>query len=136
MTTKEYLNQSYRFDKMIKSKLEEIKRLENVLTYKSISYDDVPKGSNNKRDDNLCKLVDLQIELDKYINEMFEIRNEISKLINRVENHNYKLILTLRYLNFKSFKEIAREMDFSYSHCMTLHKNALKVLDRILNNSK
>lgn len=137
MTTKEYLQQPYYFDKLIKYKLEEIEKLENMIIYKSPQFkESVSGGEAVPPDERLSKLVELKNELEKEINEMLQIKQDISSLINKIVENNYRTMLTLRYLNYKSFEEIAVIMGYSYRYCIKLHKKALLQIEKNEKNQK
>ncbi len=132
MTTKEYLQQIYYYDKLTKAKMEEIQQLQSIIIYKSPQWED--KGTSGysagSNDEGICKMLSLQEEIEKDIIKLLEIKEEVSNKINSIENNQFKLILTLRYINFKSFEEIAVYMGYSYRNCTRLHKSALKYIEK------
>ncbi len=133
MKKKEYLQQYYYLDKLVKAKIEEIEKLESMLIYKSPQFKDTGGSSSTvSSDERLCKLIDLKCELEKEINSMIESKNKISQKINSISNIKYKTILTLRYINFKSFEEIAVSMNYSYRQVTRLHGFALDNLKDVL----
>ncbi len=131
MTTKEYLQQLYYFDKIIKYKLEEIEKLESIAIYKSPTFEDSVGGAGGGVDEKLCKIIELKNQLQKEINEMLQVKKDIISLINKVKNSSHRIILTLRYIHYKSFEEIAVIMGYSYRHCILLHKKSLISIEKI-----
>lgn len=59
------------------------------------------------------------------MNSLYAYKAEAEERIEGIENDDYKLLLTLRYLRFKTFEEIAVEMGFTFQWICELHKRAL-----------
>ena len=73
----------------------------------------------------ILKIVDLQKELETDINNLLDLKLKITYQINSIDNDDYKLLLMLRYLNFKTWEEIAVEMGYTYQWVHVLHGRAL-----------
>lgn len=58
-----------------------------------------------------------------------DLKAEIKKVIDGVENIECRLILELRYLCFRSWEEIAVEMDYSIDYVFKIHRRALEMVD-------
>ena len=54
-----------------------------------------------------------------------DLKKDIVHRINEVNNPEYKLILELRYLCFRSWEEIAVEMDYGIDNVFRVHRKAL-----------
>lgn len=128
MKAKEYLRQVKRLDDIIDAKKEQIEILRSMSTnitatlnpnrvQESTSHDKVQKL--------IVKIVDFEREIIDNIDELIDLKREIINKIDAVQDDNYKLLLTLRYLNFKTWEEIADEMDFTFQWVHQLHKRAL-----------
>jgi len=71
--------------------------------------------------------------LNNRITELCKIKNEIAGAIGRVEDVQYRTLLTLRYLSFKTWEKIAEDMFYSdYWIRKALHKKALKALEKAI----
>ena len=57
-------------------------------------------------------------------------------MIENIENFNHRRLLELRYLNFKKWDEIAKQLDYGVDHIYTMHRKALKILSHKKVNSK
>lgn len=129
MTAKEYLSQAYRLDKRIDSKIEQLKSL-NLLAIKCTStLSDMPKSqsiSNSRLEDTVVKIVDLQEEINRDIDSLVDLKRDIVRTIKSVQNPEYQIILELRYLCFKTWEEIAVQMNCSIDNVFKIRKNALK----------
>ena len=129
MTAKEYLSQAYRLDKRIDSKIEQLKSLNLLATKCTSTLSDMPKSqsiSNSRLEDTVVKIVDLQEEINMDIDSLVDLKRDIVKTIKSVQNPDYQIILELRYLCFKTWEEIAVQMNCSIDNVFKIRKNALK----------
>lgn len=129
MTAKEYLSQAYRLDKRIDSKIEQIKSLNLLATKCTTTLSDMPKSQsagNSRLEDTVVKIVDLQEEINRDIDSLVDLKRDIVKTIKSVQNPEYQIILELRYLCFKTWEEIAVQMNCSIDNVFKIRKNALK----------
>lgn len=129
MTAKEYLSQAYRLDKRIDSKIEQLKSLNLLATKCTSTLSDMPKSqsiSNSRLEDTVVKIVDLQEEINRDIDSLVDLKRDIVKTIKSVQNPEYQIILELRYLCFKTWEEIAVQMNCSIDNVFKIRKNALK----------
>lgn len=129
MTDKEYLSQAYRLDKRIDSKIEQLKSLNLLATKCTSTLSDMPKSqsiSNSRLEDTVVKIVDLQEEINRDIDSLVDLKRDIVRTIKSVQNPEYQIILELRYLCFKTWEEIAVQMNCSIDNVFKIRKNALK----------
>ena len=129
MTAKEYLSQAYRLDKRIDSKIEQLKSLNFLATKCTSTLSDMPKSqsiSNSRLEDTVVKIVDLQEEINRDIDSLVDLKRDIVRTIKSVQNPEYQIILELRYLCFKTWEEIAVQMNCSIDNVSKIRKNALK----------
>ena len=129
MTPKEYLEQAYWLDCRINSKLRQLAELQDMPTKTtSLMHNDVVSRSRNvhSMQDVIDKIIDLRDEVNAEIDRLVDLRKEIVAVITAVENPEYQALLEMRYLCFKSWQDIAREMQCSESNVYKLHARALK----------
>lgn len=129
MTAKEYLSQAYRLDKRIDLKIEQLKSLNLLATKCTSTLSDMPKSqsiSNSRLEDTVVKIVDLQEEINRDIDSLVDLKRDIVRTIKSVQNPEYQIILELRYLCFKTWEEIAVQMNCSIDNVFKIRKNALK----------
>lgn len=74
------------------------------------------------------------MEIDRQIDELVRVKTEILKAISRLTDGRYREILRLRYLDGKTFEQIAVEMCYSWRHVCTLHGRALLKMEVIVND--
>ena len=131
MTIKEYLSQAYRIDQRINSKLEQVSSLRELAVKATSTLSDTySSGNGNKQkiEGVIVKIIDLEHEIDEEIDRLVDLKQEIVSLIKKVKNPEYQTLLELRYLNFKTWEQIATEMHYSIQHTFRIHDKALSLL--------
>lgn len=133
MTAKQYLRQVKRLDNIINAKLEQIEKLRamSINISRVMSPDKVHSQENRSKTEKIIvKIIDLEREVTNDIDRLVDLKREIMQKIDAMEDDNYKVLLTLRYLNFKTWEEIAVEMDYTFQWVHQLHKRALIEFER------
>jgi DNA-directed RNA polymerase specialized sigma subunit len=131
MTIKEYLSQAYRIDQRINSKLEQVSSLRELAVKATSTLSDTyssGNGNKQKMEGVIVKIIDLEHEIDEEIDRLVDLKQEIVSLIKKVKNPEYQTLLELRYLNFKTWEQIATEMHYSIQHTFRIHDKALSLL--------
>ena len=80
----------------------------------------------------VAKKVDLVTQLMGEIDEAIEVMNEIEEVINKVEPVGYQMILQKKYIEGKTWEQVAREVCYSSQWIWILHRRALAEVDKIL----
>lgn len=138
MTTREYLGQIQKYDKLIKNKKYEEEHLRSlVLGLKSFSYGEKVQSTpnHNQMTDAVSELVDIQTEIKKMVIEYTKKKQDIIETIDKVSDINSDLydLLFRRYVKDERLEMIACEMGYSYSHVKLLHSKALNIVKNIKN---
>ena len=131
MTIKEYLSQAYRIDQRINSKLEQVRSLRELAEKATSTLSDTyssGNGNKQKMEGVIVKIIDLENEIDEEIDRLVDLKQEIVSMIKQVKNPEYQTLLELRYLNFKTWEQIASEMHYSIQHTFRIHDKALSLL--------
>ena len=132
MTVKEYFNQAYQLDARINSKIEQVSRLHELATKATSTLSDMPGSATrntHRMEDTIIKIIDLENEINKEIDRLVDLKTEMTRVISSVQNIEYQRLLELRYLCFRSWKQIADEMGYSKQHIFRLHNDALEKVD-------
>ena len=137
MTTKSYLGQIERLEKMIQNKLSELYQLKTMACSVSVSNEgERVQTSTNK--DKLCvavaKIIDLEKETEELIEKFSKKRKEIINQIDSLENIDYYHILSMRYVSRYTFEEIARKTNWSIRKVFGLHGKALQEFEELYGN--
>ena len=128
MTAKEYLNQAFRIDQRINSKLEQIESLRTLLTKTSSTLSDMPKNPNkshSRTEDLIIKIMMIEDEIKSDIDNLVSLKKEVSDTINAVDSVECRMLLELRYLCFHTWEDIAAEMNYTVRNVHLLHSKAL-----------
>ena len=131
MTAKEYLSQAYHLDQRIRSKQEQIASLNDLATDCSVTLTGMPRNPNrggSRMADAVCKIIDLENEIAKDMEQLVELKAEIITTIKAVECIEYQLILEKRYISDKSWPEIAVDLSYKMRHLYKLHDEALAAI--------
>ena len=133
MTTKEYLCQISRLDRMINNKLSEISQLrELAISVSAVKNEERVQNTPNfdKIGTAYCKIEAMEEKLDKLIDEFVDKKNLIISQIDKIENETYYEILFARYIEKKTFEKIADEMNYSFRNTTRLHGRASREFER------
>lgn len=134
MNTKTYLNQISRLDKMIQNKLSEIYRLKTIACSVTVSTDKEAVDVSSDKDklgSTVTKIVDLEKDTDKLVDEFMRKRNHIISQIDSMENTDYYHVLSMRYVNQNTFEEIAQATNWSIRKIFTIYGRALQEFERL-----
>lgn len=124
-----YLSRINYLQGLIESKLNTLKTIEyRKSQVKAIDYaKEQIKGGNKSSWE---ALIDKTDECKEYIMqkniELYDSMLEIMKIIDNVKNDEYKLLLSMRYIECKNWDEIEKRLDISTNTRVNKHTAALK----------
>ena len=124
---KRYLRQARDLDMLIHTKQAEQARLRELAEGLSSPTmgDRVAASKGNTSMQTVDKIVDLQAEIDNEIAELVDMIAEIHAKIERLSDPAEKAVLTERYINGRSWEEIAGIIGYSDRNTRYLHGRAL-----------
>lgn len=128
MTTKEYLNQIRKLTFMVDAKLEEIYRLRTLACRITVSTEGERVKSSSDPDrltEAVAKIIKNEEELSNLVKRLMKQRTQIIEMIDSLENPSSHKVLTLRYVQELSDKEIASKMNIAPNHVYKVQKIAL-----------
>lgn len=128
MTTKEYLNQIRKLSFMVEAKLDEIYRLRTLACRMTVSTEGERVKSSPDPDrlaEAVAKIIKCEEELNLLVKRSMNQRTQIIKMIDSLENPSSHKILTLRYVQELTDKEIASKMNIAPNHVYKVQKIAL-----------
>ena len=131
MTAKEWLNRGYRLDSEI-NQLEQAKRnMLDTITNTTPNYSgEVVSGTRNPH--KYDAYVEYCEKIDRRIDELYAIKEEIQDAIAMVPDNMQRLVLIGRYINFKPWERIACDIGYSYQRIFEIHKKALAKIEEII----
>ena len=125
---KKYLSQAFGLNQRIESKLGQIEELHDLATKATVTYSDMPKNPNrghSRMEDCICKIIDLESEINQDMIQLVELKQDIIGRIKAVESTELQTVLELRYLSYMRWEEIAIELGYGIDNVFRLHRNAL-----------
>lgn len=138
MTTKEYLNQIERLDKMITNKLSEIYQLKIMACSITVSGDSErvqTSGNQDKLGSTIAKIVDLERETDELVDSLVDKRKEILKQIDSMTNIDHYDVLHKHYVERRTFQDIADSENWSIRQVFNIHGRALQEFEKMYGNT-
>ena len=132
---KKYLRQIEILDRRITAKTDEGQNVLDMLLRVTPVLRDTTSGGaagHDKIENGVVRLAEYGDEISADINRLVALKREISEVIDRVENPNRRAVLRFRYINYKSFEQIAVDMDMSYRNVCYIHRKALRDVGKIL----
>ena len=122
-----YLSQYQYLNKEIDRKIQTLEFWGNKILNITGTLSDMPKS--NKRSDmiatGIATMNDIEKEINKEIDELIQLRKEIEDKINAVDDPKLRELLKCRYLDCKSWEEIAYKNNITWRHVYRLHEKAL-----------
>ncbi len=133
MNGKDYLSQLQLLDVKIDQKIQELDELKRLISIKAVDY------SREKVQTNVChnadfentiiKIIDIEREINTQIDNFVNKKHQIINQIQGMKNCKYIQVLYKRYVEYKSLKTIANEMDYTYQYTRELHKISLTTFE-------
>ena len=142
---KRILGRAYRINELIGENMQELAKLRMMRDSIKSSLDE-KSGSRQSGNASYVKLAEKIIEYENKIRQKnadyLDIRIELRRMIDNVDNVNYNLILKKRYLQFMTFEKIAVDLNYTDRSIYRLHERALiafekanqEYIDKLLKN--
>ena len=129
MTAKEYMEQARYLDMQINSKIEQVRTLNELATKGTTVYSDMPHSPNRntgRMEETIAKIIDLESEIDRDIDALVGLKQEVKTAISKIEDEKCRVLLELRYINQKSWEEIANQLGYDLRYTHKIHGRALQ----------
>jgi len=130
--TKDFLGRGILVNKLIKAKICEIDNLKmlkkNISASRFYEFIDGNKKITKIGEIDI-KIINYENMLNEDIDKLIDIKNDIKLFIEYVKSEELLSILTLKYLSFNTFEEIAEILNYSERQIYRLHKKALNELE-------
>jgi len=135
MTIKEYFYQAFSIDGLIKSNRLEVERLRSLISFTPALDLTKPlvKSQSQKTylEDTVSLIVALENEVLNDINRCVRLKKQIRLIINDIDDLKLKAILQKRYVELKTWHEIAVETNYTTRQVTNLHGQALAVAEKV-----
>lgn len=132
---KAYLKQVRICNTRINNKIDELTTLKSIALKVTTSLSHAPahgSGNQDKIGDIAAKIVDLEAEINKTVDELVDKTREISAVIDQIQNTDQLSVLYKRYFQFETWEQIACEMHMTYRNICYIHGRALQRVAQIL----
>lgn len=129
ISAKQYLEQLEIIDINIRQELERIEEMRSdasLVAAVDYTKDRVQTGPVNVLEKKVCNYIVYEERLNQRIGRFFDIREKIISEIRGLHNKNHIQILFKVYVQYKSIRQAAKEMNMSYAYVIELHKTALQ----------
>lgn len=138
MKAKEYLMQIKKLDRLVENKLVELEQWKALAT--SVTQQLTPdrvqtSGNQQKMADAVCKIIEIEAELDACIDRLVNTRREVTKTLERL-NAGYYDILHKVYVQGQTMDEYALHSGKTYGWAKKKHSRALKRLQNVLDTEE
>lgn len=131
MTAKAWLKRGWQLDREINSLLRTKEETRAWLMSVTASYTGEPV--NGTRDPHRYdRLAELDEKIDRRIDQLVAVKQEIVDAIAQVEDSRYRTLLTERYMEFKTWEQIAVDMNYTWRRVMQLHGEALNSIGQVV----
>ena len=128
----EFLSQARHIDVQINSKLEELSYLKALAKKVTTTYQsDMVDGSRDvhKREGIICKIIDLQNEINSDIDQLVDLKIAIRQIIESLPDLEGRTVLNLRYVRLLKWQEVADTMGYSLRRVHNFHDRAIQYLE-------
>lgn len=127
MDAKEWLGRARRIDAEINALIEEQKRAWDraVSLTTGMTDDKVQTSRSNTSEDKFIRYADYAREIDRRIDQLYTVKQEIMSVINKLEDGTLRALLIEYYVNGKTWEQVADGLHYSRMQVFRLHNKAL-----------
>lgn len=133
---KTFLQQIRLLDVRINTKLEEIAHLREMLMRITPSLkDEVVTGGGSSQDklgDAVSRIVDLENEINQAVDSYVDAKQAVAAVLDKLSDPDQLQVLHNRYVQYKTWEQIAYEMNMSYRNVCYIHGKGLQAVNQIL----
>lgn len=125
-----YLSRYRRLNARIDRLLEEKSRWRELALKITPALSQAPGGggSGSPIERPMDKVSEIETEINRKIDELKIVRQEIKETLNQLDDENLKLLMEYRYIDGMTWERIAVKMHYSYMQICRLHGKALKTI--------
>lgn len=122
-----YLSRYRRLNQRIDRLLEEQSRWREMALKITPVLSQTPGGgeSGSPIERPMDKVLEIDAEINREIDELQIVRQEIRAALNQLEDESLKLLMEYRYIDGLTWEQIAEKMDYSRQWVTSLHGTAL-----------
>lgn len=125
MTAKEWLMRAWKIDREIDAMLAARRKAYERCTSVTSRPRDVVVSSSPDPDTAMVALLNIETMIDARVDKLTRIKAEILTAIESIPDGTQRTLLIERYINFKTWEQIAVDMGYSWRQIIRLHGEAL-----------
>lgn len=131
MGIKHQLKQIRLIDLEIKTKMEELDRLNNsFLKSPSLKEVNVQESKVSLKDDAYVKIINLSDYIDETVDKLVDLKYQLIQAIEQLDDSRERTIIWMKYISSKSWDEISKELQISKTTLFILHDEAVKKIEK------
>ena len=126
-----HLKRIQELDIEINDLLEKSFELRTELGKITTTYSDMPQGGGSIYSSTeiiIARIVDAENEVNRRTDYLTEQREKLMEDIDRLDKTKLKRLLKLRYIDYKTWEQVAVDLKHSWQHTHRLHSEALQKL--------
>ena len=134
-----FMSRAFRLEEQVQSKLQQIERLRSMASRVTSNTANEPVSHTRdvtEMQDAVIRIMEEEEILKTRIKMLMDVKEQIRDVIEHVDDVTLQLILEKRYLGYESRKQIADELRITERWVQSRHAEALKVVQRILDEEK
>jgi DNA-directed RNA polymerase specialized sigma subunit, sigma24 homolog len=138
MTVREYLNRGYDLKRQIMLKRQQLENISESMTNLSVNLDGVKvikTPTASCIENGVVQVIELKEDIDKSVAMLAVVGNEAVQIISKLQDLRTETMLIKHYVGFKTWNDVAQEMNITYKTVMNSHHYAMTKLTRILKDS-
>ena len=131
MTVREYMDRPFDYKNKIERCTHLLQSLRNIVTGTSTPITGIPRASspdNHKFEATMARILDIETEIKELEKEQDKAVAEVTSVIKSINNPSCEDVLTARYLEFKDWTTIARELNYSRDWVYHLNGKGLSLI--------
>ena len=131
MTVRDYMNRPFELKRLIERRKHLLQSLKNIVTGTSAPISGIPKAASpdvHRFESTMARILDIETEIKELEKEQDKAINEVTSAITFINNPACEEVLTARYLEFKDWTTIARELDYCKDWVFRLHRKGLNLI--------
>lgn len=131
MTAKEFLQRGWKVDLEIRELLQaKEEAFARALHAGGGDGERVQQSVDNRQESRNVEYANYSLHIDRKIDELCAIKDEILDIIMQVEDSALRTVLIARYINFKSWENIMVDMGYSWRQVMRMRARALAEVEQ------
>ena len=132
---KAYLRKIELLDAHINNRISDLHELKSLVTKITATISQVcvsGSGNQDRLGDSVAKIIDLQNEINRKIDQYVDLKRSISGLLEQIQDPDQVKILHKRYFEYKTWEQIACETKYSYRNVCYIHGKALQAVEALM----